>query len=304
MNNKAIVEHLVNALCKIQAKTEDGFNALHFAVAYKRFEIAEYLLQNEIKISAKSNNGITAMTVAIEHRNPAMVKLLVEWGYKMNKRYKWKETPLSQAINLHSEEAAMTLIQLGCELGKKRGPSYFYMAVDEKLMRLVKLLAAVQPQFLQEPWVRDHDWPVSIYHRPDLIKWLEQESNKVRSLRQLCRGRIFRLLGKYPESKLKKLSLEKNIMEYCSYKSHVKDEFFVQEQLNLKGDCPIECPAICSRKYCPPIEFSSSSESDSSIDDDDVGDIESNQKNGKHNHDHNHENGELLEDGKCCDYCN
>ncbi|XP_052815245.1 putative ankyrin repeat protein RF_0381 isoform X2 [Mya arenaria] len=303
MNNKEIVEHLINALCKIQAKTNDGFSALHFAVAYKRFEIAEYLLQNEIKIHAKSNNGITPMTVAIEHRNPAMVKLLVEYGYKMNKRYKWKETPLSQAINLHSEEAAMTLIQLGCELTKKRGQSYFYMAVDEKLMRLVKFMAAVQPMFLQEPWLRGREWPVSIYHRPDIIKWLEQESEKVRSLRQLCRGKIFRLLGKYPASKMKKLKLPEEMLVYCSYKSHVKDEFFNQEPLNVNGECPIDCPAICARKYCPPIEFSSSSESDSSIDDDEISSLSNstnnNGANGKVNgHDHDH-----GDDSKCCDYC-
>ncbi|XP_060591551.1 receptor-interacting serine/threonine-protein kinase 4-like isoform X1 [Ruditapes philippinarum] len=306
MNNKAIVEHLVNALCKIQARTQEGFNALHYCVAYRRYDIAEYLLQNEIKIHAKSHNGITAMTVAIEHHNPAMVKLLIEYGYKMDKRYQWKETPLSQAINLHSEECAMTLIHQGCELKKKRGHSYFMMAVDEKLMKLAKFMAAVQPQFLQQSWVKTKQWPVSIYHRPDIIRWLEQESDKVRSLRQLCRGKIFRLLGKYPDNKLKKLNLTDTLREYVSYKSHVKDEFYVQNSLDLKGECPIECPAICARKYCPPIEFSSSSESDSSIDDDD---IDSQGANGHHNrnhlnnpndHDHDHDDDD---DKKCCDYC-
>lgn len=294
MDNKQIVEHLINALCKIQARTEDGFNALHYAVAYRRYDIAEYLLQNEIKIHAKSNNGITPMTVAIEHHNPAMVKLLIEYGYKMDKRYAWKETPLSQAINLHSEECAMTLIQQGCELKKKRGHSYFLMAVDEKLMRLAKFMAAVQPQCLQEDWVKTKKWPVSIYHRPDIIKWLEQESDKVRSLRQLCRGRIFRLLGKYPPNKVKKLKLPEALADYVSYNTHVKEEFFNQKSLNVKGECPIDCPAICTRKYCPPIEFSSSSESESSIDDDE---IESNHADSQHNH--NHEDG----DEKCCDYC-
>ncbi|KAH3774565.1 poly [ADP-ribose] polymerase tankyrase-2-like isoform X2 [Dreissena polymorpha] len=297
MNNQDIVDHLVNALCKIQAKTKEGFNALHFAVAYKRFEIAEYLLKNDIKIHAKSNNGITPMAVAIEHRNPAMVKLLVEYGYKMNKRYKWKETPLSQAINLHCEVEAMTLIHLGCEMEKKRGQSYFYMAVDENLMKLVKFMAAVYPQSLQEPWVKEREWPVSIYRRPDIINWLEHQSQKVRSLRQLCRGKIFRLMGKYPESKLKTLKLPENLLEYCSYRSHVRDEFFLRAPLDIKGDCPVDCPAICSKKYCPPIEFSSSSESDSDIDDDDVGNKNSH-ANGKCKH--NHEDSAAK---KCCDYC-
>lgn len=302
MNNMKIVEHLVNALCKIQSKTEDGFTALHFAVAYKRHEAAEYLLQNEIKIHAKSNYGITPMTVAIEHRNPAMVKLLIEYGYKMDKRYKWKETPLNQAINLHSEECAMTLIHQGCDLHKKRGHSYFYMAVDEKLTRLVKFMAAVQPQFLQEDWIKTKTWPVSIYRKSDLIKWLEQESMNVRSLRQLCRGRIFRILGKYPSDKLKKLNLDDTLYKYCSYSTHVKEEFYQLQPLNVKANCPIDCPAICNRRYCPPIEFSSSSESEESIDDDEVNEKPAtNQSKTSESHDHNHDD----KDGeKCCDYCN
>ena len=288
MDNKDIVELLINALCKIQAKSEDGFNALHFAVAYRRYEIAEILLKNEINIHAKSNFGITPMTVAVEHDNPAMVKLLIEYGYKMDKRYKWKETPLSQAINLHSEESAMTLIHHGCSLEKKRGHSYFYMAVDEKLTRLVKFMAAINPHFLQEDWVKSKNWPVSIYHRVDLIKWLETESQKVRSLRQLCRGKIFRLLGKYPEHKIKTLKVDEDLRTYISYNSHVRDDFYEQKPLNLNGDCPMDCPAICSRKYCPPIEFSSSSESDDSIDDDEIT---------PHKHSHNHE------EESCCDLC-
>lgn len=301
MDNLKIVEHLVNALCKIQCRTDDGFTALHFAVAYKRYEIAEYLLHNEIKIHAKSNYGITPMTVAIEHRNPAMVKLLVEYGYKMDKRYKWKETPLNQAINLHSEECAMTLIHQGCDLTKKRGESYFYMAVDEKLTRLIKLMAAVQPHFLQEEWIKNKTWPVSIYRRPDLIKWLEQESMHVRSLRQLCRGKIFRLLGKYPTNKLKKLNLDDDMFKYLSYTSHVKDEFFVLQPLNVKANCPVDCPAICSLKYCPPIEFSSSSESEESIDDDEVHPQQTcSHRTSSQDHDHDAED---TNSEKCCDYC-
>lgn len=297
MDNMKIVEHLVNALCKIQYRTEDGFTALHFAVAYKRYAIAEYLLQNEIKIHAKSNIGITSMTVAVEHRNPAMVKLLIEYGYKMDKRYKWKETPLNQAINLHSEECAMTLIHQGCDLTKKRGHSYFYMAVDEKLTRLVKFMAAVQPQFLQEDWIKTKTWPVSIFRQPVLIRWLEQESTNVRSLRQLCRGRIFRILGKYPTNKLTKLNLDETLYKYLCYTSHVKDEFYQQQPLNVKTNCPIDCPAICSRRYCPPIELSSSSESEESIDDDNVS---PNQQRNSHSHDHAHDD---EESEKCCDTC-
>jgi len=300
MDNMKIVEHLVNALCKIQHKTEHGFTALHFAVAYKRYKIAEYLLTNEIKIHAKTNHGITAMAVAIEHRNAAMVKLLIEYGYKMDKRYKWKETPLNQAIGLHSEECAITLIHQGCDLTKKRGHSYFYMAVDEKLKRLVKFMAAVNPQFLQEAWIKTKTWPVSIYREPDLIKWLEEKSTNVRSLKQLCRGRLFRHLGKYPFNKLKHLNLDEDLTQYMSYTSIVKDDFYVQAPLDTKAKCPIDCPAICSRKYCPPIEVSSSSESEESLYDDELSALSNAACKHKNSHSHDHNDNEAE---KCCDSC-
>ena len=293
MHNMQIVQHLVNALCKLEAKTEDGLTAVHFAVAYRRYEITEFLLQNEIRIHAKSNHGITAMTVAIEHQNPAMVKMLIEYGYKMNKRYQWKETPLSQAINLHSEECAMTLVHQGCTLKKKKGHSYFYMAVDEKLIRLVKFMAAVNPNFLQEKWVKNNEWPVSIYHRPDMIEWLAKESQQVRKLRQLCRAKIFTYLGKYGPYKLDKLKLPEELKDYVAYNSHVKEDFFKQHPLNVTGECPIDCPAICTRKYCPPIEVSSSESDSEEIDDDEI------KSHPIQHHLDQHDHSSV----RCCSYC-
>lgn len=294
MDNIQIVQHLVNALCKLEAKTEDGLTAIHFAVAYRRYDITEFLLQNEIRIHAKSNHGITAMTVAIEHQNPAMAKMLIEYGYKMNKRYQWKETPLSQAINLHSEECAMTLVHEGCNLKKKKGHSYFYMAVDEKLIRLVKFMAAVNPQFLQEQWVLNSEWPVSIYHRPDLIEWLSKESQQVRKLRQLCRAKVFTYLGKYAPYKMAKLKLPDGLKEYMAYDSHVKEDFFAQHPLNVTGECPIDCPAICTRKYCPPIEVSSSESESEEVDDDEIISHPVHDHIDKHEHDIK---------ARCCEYC-
>ncbi|XP_061180289.1 putative ankyrin repeat protein RF_0381 isoform X2 [Saccostrea echinata] len=261
-DNKEICELLINSLCKLHAKTTSGLNALHYAVAYRRYDICELLLENGIKINSKSPSGVTAMTVAVEQQIPAMVKLLLEYGYRIDKKYKWKETPLQHAINIHSEECAVTLIHYGCSLvpdAKWRGPSYFFMAVNENQMKVLKFMVALKPTFLNEKWLQRKKWPVSIYRRPDIIEWLEKESQRVQSLKELCRGRIFHYLGKFGIKKIDSLQLPETMKDYLRYKEFIKEKYYVRKKLDLKC-CPFECPSYCANKRCLPIEISSSEE--------------------------------------------
>ncbi|XP_056022784.1 ankyrin-2-like isoform X2 [Ostrea edulis] len=259
-DNKEICELLINSLCKLQAKTTSGLNALHYAVGYRRYEICELLLENGIKINSKTPSGVTAMTVAVEQQVPAMVKLLLEYGYRIDKRYRWKETPLQHAIKIHSGECAVTLMHYGCSLvpeGKLKGHSYFAMAVNEKQMKVVKFMVALRPTFLNEKWLQRKKWPVSIYRRPDIIEWLEKESRHVQSLKELCRGRIFHYLGKFGLKKIDSLALPEPMKEYLKYNEFIKDKYYVRKKLDLKC-CPFECPSYCANKRCLPIEISSS----------------------------------------------
>ncbi|XP_062569296.1 putative ankyrin repeat protein RF_0381 [Saccostrea cucullata] len=261
-DSKEICELLINSLCKLHAKTTSGLNALHYAVGYRRYDICELLLENGIKINSKTPSGVTAMTVAVEQQIPAMVKLLLEYGYRTDKRYKWKETPLQHAINIHSEECAVTLIHYGCSLvpdAKWRGPSNFFMAVNENQMKVVKFMVALKPTFLNEKWLQRKRWPVSIYRKPDIIEYLEKESQRVQSLKELCRGRVFQYLGKFGIKKIDSLQLPDSMKEYLRYKEFIKDKYYVHKKLDLKC-CPFECPSYCANKRCLPIEISSEEE--------------------------------------------
>ena len=272
MNNKEICEMLLNSLCKLQAKTEIGMNALHYAVNLCRYDICEILLENGIKIHSKSNSGLTAMTIAIESHNAAIVRSLLRHGYKMDKKYKWKETPLLHAIKTHSWESAMTLLHFGCKIKKDKGPSFFQIAVDERLDKVAKFLVALDHTFLNENWVQNRNWPISIYRRPEIIEWLCEEAKQPRTLRQLCRAKIFHYVGKYAILKIPELPLPEAMKEYIKYKDHVKEKFYRHKALDKK-ECPFDCPIVCSIKRCFPIEISSSeSEGESSSDDDENGD--------------------------------
>lgn len=244
-------------MCKLQAKTENGLTALHYAIAYHRYEICKLLLENQIKIHSRTNSGVTAMTIAIEHHNAAMVKILLEFGYKMDKRYRWKETPLEQAIKLHAQDCALTLLHFGCSLVKEKGKSYFHLAVEEKLLKVVKFMINLQPTFLNEDFIQSHNWPVSLYYRPDIMDWIVKEAEQPRTLKQLCRARIYRQLGKYSILKIKELNLPEPLKEYMKFHEHIKEKYYFEKPLTIE-ECPFDCPAICSLRYCPPIEISDS----------------------------------------------
>ncbi|XP_041355028.1 ankyrin repeat and SOCS box protein 2-like [Gigantopelta aegis] len=262
LNNKEICECLINSLCNIQAKTEVGLTALHFAVAYNRYEICELLLQNRIKINVATKYGVTAMTVAIEHHNAAMVSLLIKYDYKLDKRYKWKETPLEQAINIQAEQCAIALIHGGCCLDPHRGKrSYFYMAVDAKMTHVVKLLAEIKPTYLNEQWIQSRLWPVSIYRRPDICKWLLKLKNEPNSLMKLCRAKIFFQLGKHPTSKVSLLSLPEKLKEFLQYTDLINKKIFEPTSTDDQM-CPYYCPVPCSRADCPELDISSESDTD------------------------------------------
>lgn len=108
MDNLEICQMLVNSLCDKNAKTEDGLTALHYAVAYRRYDICRFLLSERIKVHASSCNGVTSMLIAIEHHNAAMVRLLIQYGYKLDRPYRClsvlylirtSPSPLTQTFN-------------------------------------------------------------------------------------------------------------------------------------------------------------------------------------------------------------
>ncbi|GFN77014.1 ankyrin repeat domain-containing protein 1-like [Plakobranchus ocellatus] len=263
MNNIEISDLLINSMCNINAKTEEGLTALHYAVAYRRYDICELLLQSRIKVHAKSNHGVTAMTVAIEQHNPHMVRLLIQFGYKLDKSYSWGETPLEQAIKIHSLESALTLLHWGSSLKRKRGrPSYFQLAVTEKQWAVVKFLIHLYPSYLQETWLRKQQWPVAIYHREDVRQYLLDARCYVWTLKQLCRARVFRLVGKYAPVKVDKLPLPAPLKDYLKFSEFVKESFYEKVPLETV-ECPFDCPAICPKKGCPDLDISISSDSGS-----------------------------------------
>ena len=258
---------LVNSLCDMDARTEDGLTALHYAVGYKRYVIAHKLLANKIPIKAKSTRGVTAMTVAIKQHNPAMVHLLVTHGYNPDRKFDWGETPLDMAISNHSEKCALALVYEGCSLKLPSDkPSFFLQAISEGLLSLVKLLIEVRVSYLSEEWLRKKYIPLALYTRPRFYEALFERASSPRSLSSICRSLIFTALGRFPCVKADKLPLPKKLKNYVKLNGIFPKDMFAETTI-YTDDCPFDCTYCCPKQQCPTLDFSSSSEEELDIED-------------------------------------
>ena len=257
MGNLEIVDLFANSLCNLEARTEDGFTALHYAVSYRRYAITKYLLSIKSDLHAATNHGATCMTMAIQQHNPVMCRILIENGYEMDREYAWQERPLQQAIRVHSEECAMTLVHMGCSLTMPGNEtSYFYHACEEGLLQLARLLCDIKPDYLNEDWIRTKTIPLALYKEPDFCEVLYELASKPRLLSILCRARIFKCIGKHPPGKIKTLPLPNRMKTFISCTEYFPKDFYKEMTLDDPG-CPFDCLTLCNLSDCPDIDISS-----------------------------------------------
>ncbi|XP_064598735.1 putative ankyrin repeat protein RF_0381 [Liolophura sinensis] len=257
LNHKEMCEALIDAGCHVNAKTPDDVTALHYAVASRRYDICHFLLEKGAEVHTETNHGITALAIAVDHQNPTMVRTLASFGYDLDATYRWGETPLEHAMRIHSEKCAISMVHLGCGLKRTVGQSsYFFHAMSEGMIRLAKLMLEVRPMFSQDEWIRTEQWPLALYHKPEVCQWLAKKAKTPPRLKALCRGKVLRYLGLRPHQKIETLSLPFWIKRYLELKRQVTPSFYGKPSLD-KPDCPYQCPVLCTQEMCPPLDISS-----------------------------------------------
>ncbi|XP_067941805.1 putative ankyrin repeat protein RF_0381 [Watersipora subatra] len=260
LDNLPICQVLVNSLCNLSYQTEEGFTALHYAIAYRRYSIVEFLLENKINMHATSHGGITPMCVAITHSNPAMVRYLIMHGYNMNKVSPMKvgeDTPLGDAISLHNQECALALVHWGCSLRpRKERSSYFELAAEAGLGKLLQLLVYVKPFYANE-WKCKYQKgaPLALQTKSGILQWLRSVSSSPLPLKELSRAAIFNALKYFP-SRYVKLPLPRKLLEYISFHDIVDQRMYRHQP--LKVECPMDCSFHHSTTeiQCPDVEVS------------------------------------------------
>jgi hypothetical protein len=166
------------------------------------------LLKAGARTTVRSIYGVTPMTLAILSDDPYSVKILIEYGYPITQAYLWNEYPFEQAIRIHAEGAAMMIAHLGCELKTKqtdRSSNLLIMVANEGLINLMYLLIAMQPQWINQPWIRKRQYPYALYRLIDVQKDLQRMYINPFRLKQLCRAKISQTIGKFYTEKINDL---------------------------------------------------------------------------------------------------
>ena len=180
--------------------------------------------------------------------------------------FRWGEMPLEQAIKMHSQESALTLLYYGCSRKRKRKqPSFFHLAINEKQWSVVRFLTHLYPRYLQEKWLRDGQWPVAVYYRPEVRESLMKATRDVWTLKQYCRSRVFNLVGKNAPMKIDKLPIPELLKKYLRFNEFIKEESYTKQSLDVV-ECPFDCITLCPLRNCPELDISMSSDSDSDFD--------------------------------------
>lgn len=164
------------------------------------------LLKAGARTNVRSIYGVTPMTLAVLCDDPHSVKLLIEHGYPIARTYPWNEYPFEQAIRIHSEGSAMMIAHLGCELKTKQTTrNLFTMIANEGLINLLYLLVYMQPQWINQTWIRRRQYPHALYRLLDVQKELQRLISNPFRLKQLCRAKISQTIGIFYTEKINDL---------------------------------------------------------------------------------------------------
>jgi hypothetical protein len=166
-------------------------------------------IRSLLKAGARTNvcsiYGVTPMTLAILCDDPYSIKILIEHGYPITRSYSWNEYPFEQAIKIHAEGSAMMIAHLGCELKIRqinRLSNPLTMAANEGLINLMFLLINMQPQWINQQWIRKRQYPNALYRLKDVQNDLQRMLTNPFRLKQLCRAKISQTIGKFYTEKI------------------------------------------------------------------------------------------------------
>jgi len=100
----------------VNTDDQDGWTALMYAAQLGSNEVVQDLLQAGAKTEARNRKGSTALMLAVEHRKPETVALLLESGADPNVVDKSGYTPLIAAVAREDPEIMRRLIAAGADI--------------------------------------------------------------------------------------------------------------------------------------------------------------------------------------------
>ena len=193
--------------------------ALHFAMFRNKYEAACLLLENGAQPCEKVNGYMaidgSPFAIALSSNKNDMVKLFLSYCNKKHIKLPLKLL-ITRAIASSNEERAIIFLKQGINLHHKspQTSSLFHMAATSGQIKLMSLLAELNPQFLQEEWFVHSRFPPELQNHGSHTSMLIEYRKQVPSLQKLCKCSIVSHLDCYYIAKIAELPLPKSLKKY------------------------------------------------------------------------------------------
>ena len=234
------------------AFTSCYFTALHYAALYGHAEVCSSLIDLKAEVRAPLKWDTlkrSPFDPAMKGKHQRIVEILLDHCEKTGQAVPW-ELLFNLALKHHSEACAILVLQRGYYPIQKEAitndvddfdvygflefdaaaddddnnngnldekASYFHVAAYDGFIRLMCLLKELNPQFLQEEWVVQQNFPDKVVQHNDFIKGLIKERKYPSDLKQLCKRAIHSQLGTYYIQKISALPLPTGLKTYLSH---------------------------------------------------------------------------------------
>ena len=219
--NMDICHLLLKHGADVHATEHNGrHTASHYSACHGDLKIAALLLEHGAKIYDPTKSYLKQLSpirVAVYERQPEMLSFLLEYCKKAD-----VELPLPliayDATIAGSEECAITALKKGYYPDSIAIPegTFFQMAADKGLVKLVSVLVELNPHFLQEDWLILNQLPEKLIAHPDFCDWLVGYRKQPPCLQKLCRSLILSQLVVYYIPKVGELPLPRFLKTYLT----------------------------------------------------------------------------------------
>ena len=117
-NIEAVKQHLADG-ADVNARVNDGWTPMHFAIDYGRKEVAELLIAEGADVNAKDDADGSLLHFATDSGYKEVAELLITKGADVNAKRVNGWTPLHCTTNIGLKETAELLISKGADLNSK-----------------------------------------------------------------------------------------------------------------------------------------------------------------------------------------
>ena len=200
----------------------DTYTPLHHAVYGGELKTAAVLLEHGAKIYDPTKpwqKQTSTLEVAAALGQSDMLSFLLEYCNKIDMKVPLSSLFYYAATYAGSEQCAIIALKQGYyphHLIAWPHGTWFQMVADTGSLRLMSVLVELNPHFLQEDWLIQHQFPDKVTEQPNFVDWLVGLRKQPPCLQKLCRSVILSQLVTYCIPKVGELPLPRLLKTYLT----------------------------------------------------------------------------------------